>query len=120
MSDSFKILGQAVLGTGSWSTTIYTVPDTPSADLAPRQIMQAIVSTIVVCNRDADLQKYSIRFVPKGETPGDKHTVISTKSLLPYATDVLSLGVGLSTGDIMYGYGSAANFSISVFGIEML
>lgn len=120
MADSFKVLGQAALSASSWATTVYTVPDTPHADFAPMQVMQCVVSSIVICNRDGSTQTYNLAVVPKGETRADKHTIVSGRSLTASATEVLSFGIALSTGDKIMGYGSAANFSISIFGVELV
>lgn len=119
MADSFKVLGQATLATSSFATIIYTVPDTPHSDLAPRKILQCVVSSIVICNRDGSTQTYNLAVVPSGETRTDKHTIISGRSLTTSATEVLSFGIAMGTGDKIVGYGSALNFSISIFGVEV-
>jgi hypothetical protein len=125
MADSFKVLGQADIGTTAWSgtaadiTTVYTAPGTPHSEFAPRQIMQSIVSVIIVANRSTS-HTYHIRVIPKGETGADKHIIISGRTLGNNATDILSLGIGLSSGDKIQAYAGAATFSMSVFGLETL
>ena len=119
MADSFKVLGQADLSASSWGSTVYTAPGTPHSEFAPRQIMQSIVSVIIVANRSTS-GTYNIRIVPKDETASDKHIIISGRTLGNNATDVLSLGIGLSSGDKIQAYSSAATFSMSVFGLETL
>jgi len=81
--------------------------------------MQSIVSVIIVANRSSSAT-YNIRVVPKGETGGNKHIIISGRTLGTNATDILSLGIGLSSGDKIQAYSSAATFSVSAFGMETL
>jgi hypothetical protein len=119
VSDTLKVLGQLDLATGAWSGTVYTCPGTPHAEFAPRRIMQSIVSVIIVANRSSSAT-YNIRVVPKGETGGNKHIIISGRTLGTNATDILSLGIGLSSGDKIQAYSSAATFSVSAFGMETL
>lgn len=120
MTQSLRVLGQATL-TDSTEVAVYTVTTTPHAELAPRSIMQSIVTSILVCNTNAAAKSYTLKVVPFGEVSAVKHTIISSKSVPSNGTDSLNPGITMRSGDIIYGIGdTSSNFSISIFGIEIL
>lgn len=125
MAESFKILGQAGnVSDSSFGTTLYTVPEKPNVKFAPRDTPQALVSSIVVCNRHASADgSYSIRVVPNGETPADKHIIFYTNVIQEKTTHVISLGLGLQVGDKIEANATVSGsdtISMSAFGIEMV
>ena len=66
---------------------------------------------------------YSIRVVKSGETGGDEETVIYQKGLAIKDTDVLSLGIGLVSGDFIeasISSGSGDKITMNIFGTEIL
>lgn len=122
MADGFKILAQASLGTSFG--TVYTVPTASGSKFASRESSQAIISSIVVCcMAGTGTPWYSIRVVKSGETGGDEETVIYQKGLAIKDTDVLSLGIGLVSGDFIeasISSGSGDKITMNIFGTEIL
>ena len=122
MADGFKILAQASLGTSFG--TVYTVPTASGSKFASRESSQAIISSIVVCcMAGTGPPWYSIRVVKSGETGGDEETVIYQKGLAIKDTDVLSLGIGLVSGDFIEASrssGSGDKITMNIFGTEIL
>ena len=122
MADGFKILAQASLGTSFG--TVYTVPTASGSKFASRESSQAIISSIVVCcMAGTGTPRYSIRVVKSGETGGDEETVIYQKGLAIKDTDVLSLGIGLVSGDFIeasISSGSGDKITMNIFGTEIL
>jgi len=122
MAETFKVLGQAgdVL-VSAFATNLYTVPEKPNVKFAPRDVSQALVSSIVVCNRDSGTGEYSIRVVPSGEDAADKHIIFYAKSIAANSTHVISMGLGLQVGDrIDANVSTSDTISMSAFGIEMV
>jgi hypothetical protein len=118
----FKILAQsAVSQTASFAETLYTCPSSGGEEFASRHIFQTLVSSIVVCNRNAATKTYSIKVVPSGETSADKHILFNDRPLVTDGTEVLSMGMGLQPGDrVMVHAESTSSISMTMFGIEMV
>ena len=117
----FKILAQsAVSQTASFSETLYTCPSSGGEEFASRHIFQTLVSSIVVCNRNAATRTYAIKVVPSGETPADKHILFNDRSLVTNGTEILSMGMGLQPGDRVMVHAQSADISMTMFGIEMV
>jgi hypothetical protein len=136
MADGFKILAQAVLLSSDPATVpladsagclIYQVPDASAARFNSRDYSQAVISSIVVCHVDsaAATHPYTIRVVKSGAGFDNKQYVIYNKDLSASDTDVLSLGIGLVSGDAIYAESyknasSVSDLSISIFGTEVV
>jgi hypothetical protein len=108
MATTYKVLGQAS-PTGNTDTDLYTVPAST----------QAVVSSIVVCNRDSSINTFRIAVRPAGETLANLH-YISFDTDVP-ARDTISLSLGLSLGntDVITVNTMSGNVSYSVFGAEI-
>ena len=139
MADGFKILAQAMMrdsGTGlpladNALDLIYEVPSPSGQRFATRGNSQAIVSSISVCHvhDSAAAHEYSIRIVEDVSSPGfdDKQYIIYNKSISNSTTDVLSLGIGLDSGNGIYAEAAAggtagdpSDIAITIFGTEVV
>ena len=109
MATNYKVLGQAAL-TAETNTDVYTVP----ADT------QAVISTIVICNRAASANTFRLAVRING-------AAISNEQYMTFDTPVegsdatsLTLGITVGAGDIITAYGGAgSSFSVNVFGSEI-
>jgi len=121
MADSYKVLAQsAVSSTSSFGETFYTCPSSSGDAFATRNIVQVLVSSIVVCNTNASSARtYAIKVVPSGEASGDKNILFNDRSLAATGTEILSIGMGLQPGDTVFVHAQSDDICMSMFGIEM-
>ena len=107
----YKILGQ-LDSAGTSNQDIYTVPTNPSTN--------TIISTIVVTNRSAANQTYSI-LLRKGGASAANAQYIAYNSVVPPADAIaLTMGVALGAGDVVTANtGTASNVSFNLFGTEL-
>ncbi|QDP61240.1 MAG: hypothetical protein GOVbin2729_66 [Prokaryotic dsDNA virus sp.] len=123
MADGFKILAQATLT--NTEATIYTVP-TPSGErFLTRGNSQAVISSIILCcTNDAGGAgpNYSIRVKKSGEdADADKQIIFKEQAIALNETDVLSLGIGLVSGDSIEAACSSGDaVQMNIFGTEVL
>jgi glucose-6-phosphate dehydrogenase assembly protein OpcA len=108
MATIYKVLGQ-VAPSATTATTLYTVPSAK----------QAVVSTIVVANRNASGQLYRIAVRPAGATLANQHYVAYDVTVAGGDSSTLTLGITLATGDIITVYAGNADLSFSAFGSEI-
>ena len=108
MATTYKVLGQAS-PTSNADTDLYTVPAST----------QAVISSIVICNRDSSNNTFRIAVRPAGETLNVKH-YISYDTDVP-ARDTISLSLGMSLGntDVVTINTMSGNVSYSLFGAEI-
>jgi hypothetical protein len=121
LADSYKTLAQsAVSSTSSFGETLYTCPSSSGDEFATRNIVQVLISSIVVCNKNASSARtYAIKVVPSGEVSADKHILFNDRSLAATGTEILSMGMGLQPGDTVLVHAQSADICMSMFGIEM-
>jgi len=108
MANAYKVLGQ----TGDAFTTsvdVYTVPAST----------EAIVSTIVVCNRSAATKTFSLSVRPSGAAEANEHFIVKDANIAANDTVTLTLGITLATTDVVTATASSADVSFSVFGTEI-
>jgi glucose-6-phosphate dehydrogenase assembly protein OpcA len=109
MATNYKVLGQEAL-TAETATTVYTVP----------AATEAIVSTIVVCNRAAVANTFRIAIRPDGDTLANEHYIAYDVPIAANDATNLTIGVTMNAGDIITAYGGAAStLSVNVFGSEI-
>ena len=108
MATTYKVLGQAS-PTGNTDTNLYTVPAST----------QAVISSIVVCNRDSSNNTFRIAVRPAGETLNVKHYISFDTDIPARDTISLSLGVSLGNTDLITVTTMSGNVSYSVFGAEI-
>lgn len=108
MATTYKVLGQIVPNAAS-ATTVYTVP----------AATQAVISTITVCNQNANSTNIRIAVRPDGATLDTKHYLVYDLTLATGQTATFTLGVTADASDVVTVYSSAATCSFNVFGSEI-
>lgn len=108
MATSYKVLGQSA-PSATTNTDVYTVPSAT----------EAIISTIVVCNRDASSATYRIAIRPNGAAVANQHYIAYNVTVGASDSTTITLGITLDASDVVTVYGSTANLSFSVFGSEI-
>ena len=139
MADGFKILGTKELPPVSGppyantsDSLIYQVPSPSGERFGTRGNSQAIISTIVVCHHGGGNTAYTIRVLESSDAKSDPVTfdvsqyIIYHRSIGANETDVLTFGIGLTSGDAIYasadatGSPTSSNTNIHIFGTEVL
>jgi hypothetical protein len=108
MATRYKVLGQ-VATAATTDTTLYTVPSGKDA----------VVSTIVVANRNNVPDTYRIAVRPGGETLATKHYIAFDVTVASSDSTTITIGLTLSPTDIITVRAGAANLSFSVYGSEI-
>lgn len=108
MANTYKVLGQ-VAPSATTATTAYTVPSST----------QAVLSTIVVCNRAASAGSYRIAIRPDGASLATSHYVAYDIAIAANDSTALTLGITLGDTDVVTVYASSADMTFSVFGSEI-
>lgn len=108
MATSYKVLGQ-LAPSATTATTLYTVPSST----------EAVISTIVVCNRDAATATYRVAVRPDGATLENKHYIAYNVTVGASDSTTITLGITVNAGDVIEVYASTANLSFNAFGTEL-
>jgi hypothetical protein len=108
MAYTYKVLGQSS-PSATTNTDIYTVGAGK----------QAIVSTITVANRGSTVATYRIAIRPASATLSNQHYIAYDVSLAANDTTPITLGISLSSSDVITIYASNNNLSFGVFGSEI-
>jgi hypothetical protein len=108
MATIYKVLGQSAPA-ATTATTLYTVPSAK----------QAVISTIVVANRNASSRLYRIAVRPAGATLANEHYIAYDVTVAGGDSSTITLGITLAVGDVITVYGSTNDLSFSVFGSEI-
>jgi hypothetical protein len=108
MATTYKVLGQ-LAPSATTATTLYTVP----------AATEAVVSTIVVCNRDAATATYRIAVRPNGATLANQHYIAFNVTVGASDSTTITLGLTLDAADVIEVYASTANLSFNAFGTEL-
>lgn len=108
MAFTYKILGQ-VAATANTTHNVYTVP----------AATQAIISTIVICNRGASNTTFRIATQPAGATLSNTHYIAYDTVVPALDTISLSLGIGLGNTDVLSVNAAVSNLTFSVYGTEI-
>lgn len=108
MATTYKVLGQ-VAPSATTATTLDTVPSAT----------QAVVSTIVVCNRAATAATYRIAVRPAGAALSNEHYIAYDAAITANNSTFITIGVTLAATDVVTVYASTANLSFSAFGSEI-
>lgn len=110
MPTSYKILGQSSPNATTLAT-LYTCPSSPTT--------QAVVSSIVICNRGATDTTFRISVRPSTEGLAPKHYLVYDGNIFAKDTITMTLGITMDAGNIMEIYAGTANLSFSCFGSEI-
>lgn len=107
---AYKVLGQ-VAAAATTAENLYTVPSGSSA----------VVSTIVVANRSTSARTYRLAVKPTtGTTLADSHYIAYDVTIPANDSTALTLGVTLTSGNVIVTYASAASsLTFSAFGSEL-
>ena len=108
MATNYKVLGQSA-PSATTATTLYTVPSAT----------EAVVSSIVIANRDASSATYRIAIRPNGASLANEHYIAYDVTVGASDSTVLTLGLTLDAADILEVYASTANLSFSAYGSEI-
>ena len=108
MANTYKILGQ-VSPSATTEATLYTVPGATSA----------VVSSIVVCNREDQVATFNISISQGGAATSNKDYIYYSVVIPSNDTFVASIGITLATTDVVRVYGSNGLLSFSLFGSEI-
>lgn len=108
MPTNYKVLGQSAPG-ATTATTLYTVPSAT----------EAVVSSVVIANRDASSATYRIAIRPNGASLANEHYIAYDVTVGASDSTVLTLGLTLDAADILEVYASTANLSFSAYGSEI-
>lgn len=105
MANAYKCLGQSAPA-ATTLTNLYTAP------------VQGIGSSLVICNRGA-AGTVRVAVSPAGAAIANQHYLLYDVAVDANATEPMTLGLAFAATDIVRVYGSHANFSFSLFGVEI-
>jgi len=108
MANAYKVLGQSA-PSATTDTDVYTVPSAT----------EAVISTIVIANRDTSDATYRIAVRPDGATIANEHYVAYDITVGASDSTALTLGVTMNAADVLTVQASTADLSFSVFGSEI-
>lgn len=106
MAQTPKVLGQSAPA-ATTNTTLYTVPSATST----------ACSTLAVCNRGASTT-YRVAVRPAGATLANQHYIVFDGIVEANNSAFLTLGITLSTTDVVTVYAGTADMSFTLFGAE--
>lgn len=110
---TYKTLGQLAAGSAVTATeAVYTAPATTG--------LQAIISTITVCNRGTANTTYRLAVRPNGTAVASNHYIAYDASIAGNDTVALTLGITMDTNDILGAYAGNANLTFNAFGAEIV
>jgi hypothetical protein len=108
MPTNYKILGQVASNTNV-TLNVYTVPVNT----------QAVISTVVICNRGNANSTYTIAAQANGEAISNQHYIAFNSFVQSNDSIALTLGLTLSSNDILSVNANSNTVSFSVFGSEI-
>ncbi len=108
MATTYKVLGQSA-PSATTDTTLYTVPAST----------QAVVSSIIVCNRSATAITYRVAVRPAGAAIANQHYVAYDVALAANDSVALTLGLTIDATDVITVRASTADSSVSAYGTEI-
>jgi hypothetical protein len=108
MPTAYKVLGQSA-PSATTLTALYTVP----------AATEAVVSTLVVCNRSATNRTFRIAVRPNGATIANQHYIAYDVTVGASDSTTLTLGITMDAGDVLDVYASTTDLSFTAFGSEI-
>ena len=108
MAQAYKVLGQ-IAPSATTATTIYTVPSAT----------EAVVSSIVVCNRSASDATFRISVRPDGASLANQHYLAYDAGVASNDTLILTIGVTMDATDVLEGYASSGDLTFHAYGSEI-
>lgn len=104
---AYKILGQSA-PSATTETALYTVPGST----------QAIVSTIIVCNRGGTATTFRIYFAPAGAGTSNAMYTHYDVGISANDTFIVTAGMTMATTDVLRIYAGNGNLSFTAMGTE--
>jgi hypothetical protein len=108
MATAYKVLGQ-VAPAATTATAVYTVPSAT----------EAVVSSIVVCNRSATDATFRISVRPNGASLANQHYLAYDAGVAANDTLILTIGVTMDATDVLEGYASSGDLTFHAYGSEV-
>ena len=108
MTYTYKVLGQSAPA-ATTHTAAYTVPGATSA----------IVSTIVICNRESAINMFRVEITDNVGAVANEEYIVYDAEIGANDTITLTLGISLEATKIVGVYASDTNLSFNVFGVEI-
>ena len=105
---AYKVLGQSAPA-ATTAADVYTVGSG----------LQAVISTVTVCNRATGAATYRVSVRPDGDAQADEHYLAYDATVPANDTIALTLGLTMDAADVVTVYGSSADLSFGVFGQEI-
>jgi hypothetical protein len=107
MATLYKILGQQAPA-ATTATDLYSVPT-----------LNAIASSIIICNRGATQATFRVSISAGGAATSNKDYIYYDLLIAANDTFIATIGVTLSMGDVVRVYASSSNLSFSLYGSEI-
>jgi glucose-6-phosphate dehydrogenase assembly protein OpcA len=104
---SKKVLGQSNPSAVT-ATTLYTVPSAK----------ESVISSISVCNLASSSATYRIAIRPAGASLANQHYLAYDVTVGASDTTIITVGITLTTGDVIKVYASTATVAFQAFGNE--
>jgi hypothetical protein len=108
MSQIYKVLAQAAPA-ATTATNVYTVPSAT----------EAVISTVVIANRDNAAGDFRLSVRPAGATQADQHYLAYDVLIPANDSTTLTLGITMAATDVLTFFASSADMSVNVFGTEI-
>jgi hypothetical protein len=108
MAYTYKVLAQSA-PSATTATDVYTVGAGK----------QAIVSSLIVCNRSASPVLYRVAVRPAGATLANEHYLAYDVTVNGSDTTIMTIGVTLTATDVITVYASTADLSFGIYGSEI-
>ena len=108
MPTVYKILGQSA-PSATTSTDLYTVPSST----------QAVVSSIVVCNRDSAAATFRISTAVDGAALANSQYIAYDVTVGGSDSTIITIGATLGDTDKIRVYASTANLTFTAYGSEI-
>ena len=108
MAEIKKILAQ-VVSVATTLINVYTVGENT----------QAVVSTILICNRGNTTTTFRVSVAKAGALDSNSQYIYYNISISAADTFAATLGITLGENDVVRVYGGNSNLSINLFGVEI-
>jgi len=109
MPTTYKVLGQSAPNANTTSN-VYTVP----------AATQAVISTIIVTNRNASTNStYRLAVQPAGAALANQHFIAYDAPITALDSVALTLGLTLGNTDVVSANAGHANITFNIFGSEI-
>lgn len=108
MPTNYRVLGQ-LAPSATTNTDLYTVP----------ALTSAVASTLTICNRGTGAASVRVAVRPAGAALSSVHYIMYDTYVQFGDSLFLTLGLSLSTTDVVTVYASNANITFSLFGTEI-